>query len=847
MARGPEIGASAARSLLPSARFNVRSATAAEFGGQEAAGLQQIASAADRLGTTVSEVSLAKERIKKEDQKRLREFTLNTDFIQFATDRQTDLAEAQQSMPGGGWEFQKNFMLGMDERFEEWAESRGLDDQEQAAYRNRFAGLRQNFSGNALQAEFQERERFYTARTAESLDTLKLGIDNNPEGYDNFVAQGEAVIDQSGLTPIAKDERKSQWRREASEAYGLALVQRDASAAMAALGGPVTEAGDFTGPTGAAKEDFDYFRSQGLSGVAAAAALGVLSWESGGGLAGINPNGRNPGDGNDGSDSIGAGQWNGPRAVALRSFAQARGKGWNDKRVQLEFFMHEMKTSEPEAYRRLMAASTIEQAVEAMSYYERPQGWRNGGDPTRVIHWNERVARAKHFAGTVATETRPPNEPADPRLAGLSYESTMRLRDAAGRQIQREVQQQQAAAEQEREEQINALELQLLDGDAGVREIEAARAAGWLTDATDVGRLTNIVEARAKENEDINLFDLMAGTEGTTWNPIDPAHKDAVEAGFARNPTLQNGENIIRRTGIVPTQMVSSLRGALLSTDPARVQQAATIVSNVMAGNQNAFTPVEGGRDLEEAGVEFNRLVNGLGFTATDAAARIAQANDPAVRERVRLDEPRISAFRRELVQSPPLRAIINDIEGPGRGRVLSREQTQAVTQDYADLAMDHFRRSGNADAAQAWARDRIGRLYGRSNGTFIKYPPERVYPAVGGSHSYIYDQAANAVRTIEGRTVEPGDVYLMPLPTVTAESWRRGQPAPYAIHYVFTNTDGQRVYDSVPGGWRPNPTSAASTPAGQRREEDFQRRRREQAAAQARIRARMRQPDRGD
>ncbi|MFX5084874.1 phage tail tip lysozyme, partial [Acinetobacter baumannii] len=89
------------------------------------------------------------------------------------------------------------------------------------------------------------------------------------------------------------------------------------------LGGNVPVVGDYSGPaSGEAKADYDYFRQQGFSDVAAAGILGVLSWESGGGEAGINPRGRNPGDGNDGSDSIGAAQWNSGRADALKEFAR---------------------------------------------------------------------------------------------------------------------------------------------------------------------------------------------------------------------------------------------------------------------------------------------------------------------------------------------------------------------------------------------------------------------------------------------------------------------------------------------------------------------------------------------
>lgn len=837
MARSPQISQSAERSLLPSARFGVRSASGADFGGAEAAAIQQIAGEAGRLGGTLETLDLIRQR----DQKQLRDFQLNTDFIQFAADEQSALTEAGQNMESGGWEFQKNFLLGHAARFEEWASAKGLDERERAEYTQRGTELRRTFSSAALGAEFAERERFYTERTNVTLDQLRTGIDQTPEGFDNLLEQGMAVIDQSGLTPAQKDSRKLEWQQQAAYSYGAALVNRDAGSALLALGGalPEPQPGEYTGPAGGeVRGHYQFFRDNGFSDVAAAALVGVLSWESGGGLEGINPNGRNPGDGTDGTDSIGAAQWNSTRAEALKAFARSKGKPWNDLGVQLEFVVHELKTTEPEAYRRLMAARTIEDAVEATNWYERPQGFRPGGRREAVGHWAQRVERAKHFAGQIAQAPEPqPDQPAgepaqprlpeptDPRLASLSYEARLQLRGAALRGVQAEIQMQQQAIQAQQDEEINALELKLIDGTAGREDIDAARSTGVLSDASDVSRLLGIVESREKETSDITTFDGLWNDPATAWNPYDAGQRDAVDAAWARSPNPQTLQAIVQRTGIVPKQALSTLRGQLLSTNPSVVQGAATLSSNIMASRPNAFTALDGGRDVEEAGVRFNHLVNELGYTAQEAATRIAQENDPQNRARVRVGEPEINTFRRELTQTPVSR-IARQIVTPGalypfnRPRFLSREQEVAITQDYADLALDHFRRYGDEGQAKAWADDRIERLYGASNGTIIKYPPERVYPAVGNSHAYIYEQAASAIQAVDGRTVRPGDVWLTPLPTVTAEAWRRGQPAPYLINYVYENEQGQRVYDTVPGGFSPDPRPVAARVTEERRDQ---------------------------
>jgi hypothetical protein len=129
-------------------------------------------------------------------------------------------------------------------------------------------------------------------------------------------------------------------------------------------------------PPDNARVAFDYYVSQGLSPVHAAGIVGVLQGESG---QGLNPNAVNRGDGRDGSDSIGIGQWNSTRAQALKDFAAAKGVPWNDFNTQLEFLHQELKGPERGAYDRLMAAKTPEEAGQAMLAFERPKDWNKPG------------------------------------------------------------------------------------------------------------------------------------------------------------------------------------------------------------------------------------------------------------------------------------------------------------------------------------------------------------------------------------------------------------------------------------------------------------------------------------
>ncbi|MGL5011792.1 MAG: phage tail tip lysozyme [Paracoccaceae bacterium] len=119
-----------------------------------------------------------------------------------------------------------------------------------------------------------------------------------------------------------------------------------------------------------AKEEYDYAISKGLQPHQAAAYAGAKLAESR-----FDPNARNPGDGRDGSDSVGVFQWNSGRANGLKQFASSQGKDWRDKGVQREYAFSEMDGSEKFAGNALRSAKTPEEATAAMLHYLRPAGY----------------------------------------------------------------------------------------------------------------------------------------------------------------------------------------------------------------------------------------------------------------------------------------------------------------------------------------------------------------------------------------------------------------------------------------------------------------------------------------
>ena len=850
MARQPvAIEESAARRDMPSARFTPADVSSASFGGAIARGIQQVGAAVGEFADVQGKLELAR----LQDQRQREEFAREADFMTRAAAESARLATESREIQGDGSGFTEDFLGRTDQNFTDFLEN--VPEARREQWQARVETLRGRLGGEVLRSEFAIRDAHYGTTLDSLTDQAMTRITNAPDDFDGARADLVAAIDASGLPENEKEARKLRAAQATSFAYGAALVERDPAAAISALGGTPTRAGDFR--VDGARNDRERtavtaLRNQGLSDVAVAAAVGVLSHEG----AGLNPNARNPGDGRDGSDSIGIGQWNAERAVALKAFAQTRGKPWNDLGVQLEFFMQELKTTEPEAYRRLQAARTIEDGVEAMSYYERQQGWSAGGDRTKVIHWERRVAGATAIAGTRATAAdETPQAGSDPRLADLRFEDRMRLTDAAHRRQDQDTREAAAAGAAAQADKINALELSIIDGTAGQAEIDAARRDGTLTDANDVNRLQGAVRQRDAQNADFTRFVGQTGLgTGYEWNPYSEDDRKAAEAGvLAQGNTPQAGFRVWEQTGILARPAADALRGGLVSQDPARVQASASIAARMLARNPAAFASVTNGREIEEAAALYLRRIE-LGDNPDEAARRVAQSNDPVQRARVKANDAEATAFRDRIRKQNPIPAILNDINGTGgilggvarfvapgivgqAAAPVSQAERGALLADYAELASDHFAQYGDAGAAETFARNRIRSMWGASNNLtggarIMRYPPEHVYPAVNGSHSWLYTQAAADIKAATGQTVDANRLQFIPIPGRTGDAWRQGKPAPYSVQYIDANGHLQTLNRRAFVGAPPASVARASAAESARRAQEFETRRQRSIAA---------------
>lgn len=181
-----------------------------------------------------------------------------------------------------------------------------------------------------------------------------------------------------------------------------------------------------------------YKKKHGYTDVQAAGMVGNLMQEST-----MNTGARNAGDGRDGSDSIGIGQWNGSRATGLKRFAADTGRDWTDLDAQLDYTVYEKQNSERRAGQMLSSATTIDGATDAGISFERPQGWSannprgghgydnrlnwakeayaqySGNNPDEVIGSYTPTAQATPQESAVAQSAVPTEAKKEPMFPGL--------------------------------------------------------------------------------------------------------------------------------------------------------------------------------------------------------------------------------------------------------------------------------------------------------------------------------------------------------------------------------------------------------------------------------------------
>lgn len=621
---------------------------------------------------------------------------------------------------------------------------------------------------------------------------------------DSANAWMDAASGQGLLSPSEADT----WRKNVIEGgefvLGQRLIEQDPSVISGKLPASVS---------GRSSAAMSYFTSRGWTKEQAAGIVGNLIGESK-----LDTGARNPGDGSDGTDSIGIGQWNSDRARALKEFAAQNRADWRDFNIQLAFVDHELRTSESAAGNALKAAGTVDDATAAFAGYERPAGW-SAANPRGAHNYKGRLTYAAQAAG----ETIKPDW-----YANQSPDNQLRLENmAASRQGQLDA----AAAAQSKAERdganddfrlrIAAGDPSLLPGDIlGDSRIDNGQKASLLNTYNEKyeENIRTGIDIQALQGGALSLNAFDTDDQKRADNVYDTLMKSVEDSP---NPSMDPvaarqyiSESIVR-SGVVPKGMMDMLRAGVQSTNTADVAAALQQAQRISQINPAALGRRDGGAAVQSAADDFSYYVNGLNLSPEDAARRIMEARDPEKMRGRKALEPLAKDFMKQASETD-----LADMFDPGMfsgepSLGFNAAQEAGMKADFMAIAEDQFyRANGDPELALNRAEEQMKRLYGvtsmASDATVMKHPPEKYWPAqrdAGGvlgiganPWQYVQTQLHKDISEQFG-AYEDGSVTFTTVPETDA-AIKRGEMPGYVV--MWKDENGQ--YQSFPGKlWKPD------------------------------------------
>ena len=576
-------------------------------------------------------------------------------------------------------------------------------------------------------------------------DLRKAGLStNDPKMTAELVSQAGPLID----TGVAKGFWNNEFAHNAKEKwasdFGKSWVGMQPDDVQIRLLRP-------TNVNEAIKQGVGYFQSQGWQPHQASAIMAHFLHESGGRL---DPNAINPGDGADGSDSIGIGQWNGSRAKDLKKFAAANGKPWNDLGIQLAFAQHELTGSEAAAGNALRTSRNIDEAVSAGLQYERPEGFKGGLGVAKGGAQRLRYGR-EIFGQTTGTGT-----PLDTRIASL-----------------------------------------IDPADAHAMAYHAENRI-----AQQDAQIAHANKVQMAVDTAIN-----AVNSGTVINPYDSEGKKTLDLAYGE--MITRGDNpaqamtlIVDKTKALPPAASSGIRMGINSDDPDKVAQSAGIALNLMQRNNAIFDPDPGAKDIQDTASKFQHYVDYRGLTSDEAARKIIQERDPAYKEKMK-KQADTYGFNKDIAKDEQDGVLQADLEKhfgspsffglrTSPAQIAFREgDRQVVVEDYKSLIRENYDNNGDYKLSRNLAKNQFNRVWGVTNingkEVAMRYPPEKS-PAlrfIPNVSELLANQVVSEIKAHTGHDVDRSTIELQPIDGgVTSKAYWSNQPPPYQVFWTDKN-----------------------------------------------------------
>jgi hypothetical protein len=330
-------------------------------------------------------------------------------------------------------------------------------------------------------------------------------------------------------------------------------------------------------------------------------------------------------------------------------------------------------------------------------------------------------------------------------------------------------------------------------------------------------------DTASKERGNYNDVLRLYTTPGATANPFDKDHRkgvdklyDALKVHMGAGPAA---EAISFKLKIVPEEVVTDMRGALVSNDPKKVEAALQAATNLMRNNEHAFAGHQSTKGITDSADTFSYYVERLRFTPAEAAERIIREgidkDERKANFKKRLKDEKIDDIIVKNTDESELRQQFNEgwfFSKPGQIEYTPKQRDEFV-QSYRELVQSNYMESADGDIekakSKAVAQLKRGGGWGVTsvNGTNMvtNFPPEKapVYSGIRDLSSRIAKQAVDDVKASTGEVLDRTRIRLVPLPKGgTSIEFDAGRPPPYMLMYQDRN-----------GTWQVHPQNFVADP----------------------------------
>lgn len=400
----------------------------------------------------------------------------------------------------------------------------------------------------------------------------------------------------------------------------------------------------------------------------------------------------------------------------------------------------------------------------------------------------------------------------DPRGKGLP----LSVRLAFFEKAQETLRQKAAADEAERDANDKARVAALDDG----IEIGTVKTRQEILDADlpvgQTGKLLRRLEERRGDDLAAEEFLARASAGQVSVNVFDAeqvkasdnAHRYLMQGAQTDEERDRRSAALIRSTGNIDNRTQSILRRDAEAKDPVVLRNAMSLAEELERIAPLSFANMAGGEQVRDKLALYKSYVGDMQMSAEAASEKVLALSNPE--EKATRDQLKASADKEaaKLKVSQIVGNIAPIFGGADAG--LTPRQSNALLREFqAEFREQYFQTGGDATAAKTLAQAAIGRRWGvtevSGSPLLMRSNPERYYPPIGGTYSYLRDDALRTARAFVNDNFPGREVTNVTLrPSVhgeTRDDIEAKRLPRYELVYQYLQ-DGQPLTDVVFGLW---------------------------------------------